>query len=400
MLITLLSLLIALFIGFNPLHLSFDFQTPWFAGAIFLIGILTFFIFFISQALFVAPLQKAEQKIIPRLVEFYRKDFLLKVNRTLLALFPLISFVVGSLLLMPEIGEKRIIVCIWIVLFGLSLDLLGDLYKRVTHYLNPFYFVENNVNEAKKFILDGKDQELWKSLDTLSEVGLRAVQDNKLGLCNQVVSSFTPILHTFFASSKSITRINQDKETERATGLDEASYAVFYVLQRIELINGKSLEKGLMTVNSSVMMALGKIIIESAKFDLSMVSFPVHVLGKLAVRAQQYNLYEVTALGTSTLLEVSKAIINDIDTTYADLQIPFDAIINNLNLIAQTTFKKDKTINPKMLAQPFKEIKELFLKEKVANHRDTPAIIAKLDAVLSEYDTLEQVMRSIPPISP
>src|SRR5262249_32914221 len=160
-----------------------------------------------------------------------------------------------------------------------------------------------------KAIQNEKDEILWSSIDSLAEMALRSVEKSKIALSNQVLQNFPPIIQTFFASSKSISRINLDKETEKETGRDEASYTVFYLLQKLELINDKALQNRLETVCRQMVMVMGKIIIASAKFDLSMVSFPTHFLTKFGLKAQQHHFDEVAVLTTSTLLEIAKTIL-------------------------------------------------------------------------------------------
>lgn len=398
MLMTALSIIIAglllLYPSFYPIDLN-KYPLP-----ILMTIISTGFLFIVPliNTLFLFPLEKLEQKLIPHLVTRYQKDNSLRIGRLLIFFFIFISFLLAIAFAAIDFPHRVLGFAIWIIALGITIDLLRDSMKRMTHFLDPFYAVDLFTQEAKKSIQTERDPILWNSIDAISEVALQSVVQNKIALSTKSLNAFSPILSTFFASSKSISRINLDEDTEKKTGQDEASYTVFYLLQRLELINSKALENGLGTICSHMMVVLGKIIVLSAQYDLSMVSFPVHVLGKFAARAQQYRYDDVAALGTSTLLEVSKTIINDIDLTYADLKDPFDTIINNLNDIAQATFKKDKNVSIKMIAQPLRELRELFLSEKMANHRDTPEILQHIDSVLAEFEALEQVMRSLPPM--
>jgi hypothetical protein len=205
-------------------------------------------------------------------------------------------------------------------------------------------------------------------------------------------------MDVFFASSKSVARINVDKKIEKISGRDEASYTIFYLLQRLELINDRALEYRLETVCRQMIMTLGKIIVSCAKFDLSTVSFPTHFLAKFGLKALQHHFGEVGVLTTSTLLEIAKTILRDVDVTYSELQEPFQSIINGLDAIAKATFKKEKNTSIQVLTQPFEDLKSLFQLDKMVNHPDTPVIRHEIDRVLEEFTVLGQVMRAIPPI--
>lgn len=399
MLISLLSLLTALLVLFLPALQSIHLNELWLASFFVLAGTTTLLLFPIMKAILFNPLIKLEQKLTPHLFKLLKNDHLLNSINFMIFLFPLISYLFAFALISLDFTQKNIVLALWIFFFGVNLDLLRNYLKRISRYMDPSSTIDYFTREAKKAIVDSKDDKLWSALDDLSEISLQAIKNNKIALCNQSLNAFPIILKTFFDSSKSISRINQDENIEKATGLDEASYTVFYILQRIELIFSKALDSGFSNICSAIIVMLGKIIVNCASFDLSMVTFPVHVLGKFALKALQYRFDEIGALATSTLLEVSKTIINDNDLTYNELKDPFEAIINNLDAIAQATFKKDKTLNIAILTQSLKDLKALFQSEKMINHRDTPDIIRMIDRVLADFEALQQVMRSLPPLT-
>ena len=395
MFISILSLLLAFALLWFPVQLT-NVHAALFPLLFGLVGTAILIMFPLLNSFYLLPLQRLEERLIPRLFELYRQDKILNVSRFFVFLFSFFSFLLAGAFWFLDLPFKPIFLAIWIVAFGIALDFIRTGLKRTTNYLNPYRFINTFVHQAKHSIVVDKDRDLWGSIDTLAEIAIRSIKDGKMDLSMQVLNSFPPILESFFTSSKSITRINRDQEIKKETGRDEAGYTVFYLLQRIELINIKALENGLVTICSHIIMILGKIITACARFDLSTVAFPTHILGKLSLMSYRYQFNEVAALGTSTLLEVAKTIISDIDLTYAELKEPFDAIINNLNYIGQATFKKDKSINPKLIAQPFRELRELFQNKKVENLQDTPYILQHIDSVLAEYEALGQVMRTIP----
>ena len=48
--------------------------------------------------------------------------------------------------------------------------------------------------------------------------------------------------------------------------------------------------------------------------------------------------------------------------------------------------------------QPFKDLRALFQSEKAKDHQDTPVILQNIDRVLGEFEALQMVMSTIPPI--
>ncbi|MBA2367462.1 MAG: hypothetical protein H0V82_00375 [Candidatus Protochlamydia sp.] len=394
MIISILSLILAGMALLYPYSLP-----PLLSAACMLLGgALILFLTSLSQTLNLIPLTNLEQKLVPNLIELYRRDRRLGFGRFWLYLFAFLSFAAAMLLFAADFPFQQWILPAWIVLFGISLDILKDSWQSMLRFLNPFYLVNVFERDAKKAIQNEKDEVLWSSIDSLSEIALRSVEKSKIALSNQTLQTFPPVIQAFFASSKSISRVNLDKETEKATGRDEASYTIFYLLQKLELINDRALQNRLETVCRQMIMVMGKIIIASAKFDLSMVSFPTHFLSKFGLKAQQHHFAEVADLTTSTLLEIARTILTEIDVTYAELQEPFRAILNGLDALAKGSFKKDKNTSIQVLTQPFKDIRTLLETEKMDKHTDTPVILNEIDRIIDEFTALEQVMRAIPAI--
>lgn len=398
MLITLLSFVLAIlttfYFEFYPIVPNF----PFLATLMLIGGTVILVLTPLMYTLALIPIQNLDQQLIPRLTDLFYWDRPLRISRFFLLLFALVSYVLASLLILLIIPHKITLFALWIFLFGGALDLIRDSLKHISNLLNPFHLVEIFKREAKKAIQDERDEVLWESLDTLSEVILRAIEKSRTALCTHTLNAFPPIMHTFFATAKSISHVNIDKEVEKKTGKDEASYTLFYLIQRLQAITNHAINHQLETICSHIIVILGKIIVYSAQFDLSMVSFPTNFLGKMALKAQQHDMDEVSNLATSTLLEISRTILTDMDLTYAELQDPFQAIINDLDILAKETFRKDKTVNIQLLTQPFKDLKALFQTEKMAHHRDTASVIQSIDQVLAQFNALEQIMRTLPPI--
>jgi hypothetical protein len=350
--------------------------------------------------LILMPLEYLEQQLMPNLMSLVRQDVPLRMGRILLFLFALISYLCVALVSRIQITiYQDWFFLAWLIFFGIALDIFRNSWQRLVNLLNPSFLVSCLSNQAEKAIQNDDQNFFLNALDSLAEIALRSVEKSKLALSSQTLQIFPSIIKTFFDSSKSIGHISRDINAPQGVrGGDESSFIIFYLLQRLELINDRALRERQETVCRQMIMILGKIIVRCAQFDLSMVNFPTHFLTKFGLKAQQHHFDEVAVLTTSTLLEVAKAIVTEVDITYAELQEPFQAIINGLAAIARGTFKKQKDTSIKVLVQPLIDLRGLFETEKMAQHRDTPTIVQEINRVLEEFTVLEQVMQAIPPI--
>lgn len=396
---TLIAAAFALFIAFFfPDHSLMNFQA--FSTILLAGGILILLGTLLLDSFSLAPLTNLEQKLIPNVMNFVHGNFLTRFSHLILYLFAFLSILAYPFLNYIENSPyKQWFILGWIIFFGIALDLVRDTWLRFLKFLNPSYQVNQISHQALHAIQNDQHDLVRSHIDHLSEVALRSAEKSKISLGVQALQTFPAIMHAFFSSAKSISHPSQDLLEGKGRGGDESSYMVFYLLQRLEMIFDRALRDHLETICRQMIIIMGKIITYCAQYDLSLVSFPTHFLTKFGLKALQYQYDEIAVLTTSTLLEVSKAILTETDITYAELQEPFRSIINGLDAIAKATFKKRKETSIKTLVQPLLDLKALFQTQKMQAHRDTPAIIGDIDRITEEYAVLEQVLSTMPSIS-
>ncbi len=394
----LLSIIIAVFFLFNPVPEA-TLTHANVLGTIFIVtALVMLFLYCLTIVWTLTPLQKTEQNSTPHLFALLKKDKVILGIYSWIVIFILLSFFLAIDFMALNIIQKNHLLALWIVSLGITVDVYYSLLKRMMAYLNPFDNVLLFTHLAKESIQNDKELDLCEAIDSLTEIAVKAVHKMSPSLCNQCLQEMQVITKNFLSSSKSIGHIEADIESKALGIKDRISYTLFYIFDRITLINNEALPRNLEQVITTVTTVLGKITIHCAKFDLSLVSYPVFFLSRNTRDAIDKGIQEIGLKATITLLEVSKTIIEEVDYTYADLKDPFFSITNALEEITKDIFKHDKSINLKILTQPFVDLRELFTNPKVANHQDTPAIIQNIDRVLGEYNSLELVMKTIPPI--
>lgn len=350
------------------------------------------------NTLFTIPFQRAEQNLTPRLLESIIHDKPLAWSNIFLQFFPFLSYLLVIALLLFDTGHKISILAVWILFLGISLDLLRGIIKRSIGYMDPSKVVERFVHNAKESIRTNHDVDTWQWMDALSDMAMKAIDRHNSTLLTQSLNALLRIFQIFLESCKSISHLSQDTAVESATGRDEVSYTVFSVVNRLEMIYNKALEKRLEPFCSQVLALLGKMTVAAAKLDLSLATFPIQILGKLAIKAQENNLEDVAIKASGILIEIAKSILSSVDVTYLEIKDPFIAITDSLDNIAKMTFRKDKTISIPIIIEPLQTFLLLIQNEQLTNHPDTPVIIADIKRVLDEFVTLEQVLRTMPPI--
>lgn len=398
MLATVVAILIAVYYYFisvgNEIQMNFNL-----IGMIFMVvGVVFFVIPPIVRAITWIPLQNAEIQVTPHVVELYQKDRRLRLFQYMLLIFPLVSLAFSVDILYINFIEKRVLLSIWIILLGLSLDAIHDTLKRAIKFFSPEHVSGLFTDEAIKSIQKDEELELCHWIEALSEIATRAVHRFNIALCNNIIVELQRIMRLFLESAKSIGHQEKDPQTKALGINDKISYTLFFLLQRIKLINDMAADQKIEPICSNIITETGKIIVSSAKCDISLVTHSTPFLGRFVVYSLSKGMKSIGILGSCTLVEVTKIIINEVDLKYSELQEPFFNLINQLSEIARETFRQNKQINIKILTQPFYDLKEILKNEKIASHQDVPAIIQQIDISVGEFEALEAVMRTIPPI--
>lgn len=395
---TLFSLFLALYLFFNPLAESET--TPYLQLIIGTFAILSLLTLQLLLIFGWAPLGKAEENFTWRVLEMQQKDL---GNRS--ATIWILFFVFSSLGIIFDLFwthqfQLKWLLPIWIVLLGITVDAFLYKIKKIYTYLSPFGVIQMFVHQARKSVQNEKELDLCHWIEALSEISYKALDKQSTSVCHDAISEIQKITRFFLESTRTLAYRPQDQQSIEMGIGDKVSYTLFYVFQRLETINEKAVQSRSEMTCEQILSALGKITVDAAKYDLSIASYPLHYFGKFSLRAQNSGMQEIGNKATCILIEVAKAIISQVDLNYQELKAPFLSLINDLEKIAKETFKQDKTVSIQFLIQPFKDLKKVFeTNEKIKNHQDTPVLIQALDRIIEEFNTLEVVMKTMPPLS-
>ncbi|MGA8163492.1 MAG: hypothetical protein WB791_00515 [Waddliaceae bacterium] len=364
------------------------------------VGSLVLLLSVLILALAWTPLQKAEKTMTPRLIEMFQRDHSLHFSHSIVFFFFLLSFAMAIEITTLHLFPANLVLIAWVIFLGITIDSLYRAMKRIIGYLNPLHVIHVFSDGAERSIRAAKEQDLCDWIDTLAETAIKAISSNSTSLALLAIDKLRLIARNYLHMAKGITYHEGQERKQQEPGMGEhVSYTLFFLFQRLEMIFNKALQEKLEPVCSALITTLGKISIYGAEFDVSMISYPLYYLGKLANKAQRDRLAEVADHATLTMLESSKAIVADVDLRYMEIEEPFLSMIGHMHEIAKETFRQEKSVSIQVIAQPFHELNKLFKSEKMASHQDTPAILKRINSVLEEFATLQTVLQTLPPIS-
>lgn len=391
---TLVAILIAVFLFLWP-HPVTELN-PLFFAPIAIIATLLFLGFIFAAATSWSVLLTAELNLTSHLTELFRRDLKVRAVYLILFLFPMLSYALVADLLFFRALHPHYLIPLWFILLGISLDTFRYYFRRVSYYLDPFKAFSLFSKKAFTAIRNDSEREFCDWVDALSDLALSAIFRKNVALSTQAIDEMQSLMAQFLDAVKKLGHSDKDQKL----GIpDKASYSLFFVLQRFEMLLEQAVYLHFEPITHLLVKDTGKIVISAAKCDITLAPHPLEFLGRFAIFAIRHDISEAGPKATCVLLNIAKAIIEDLDVRYLELQATYFSLIMQMQKIAQEIFKKDKNINIKILTHPFLELKKLFQTEKMATHPDTTAIVHEIDRVLQEFAALESVMRTIPNIS-
>lgn len=334
------------------------------------------------------PMQKVEQELTPRLFELFQDDRQFRLIWAWMVIFNLLTVFLVSLRFTLGILDPYILVMVWVIALGITFDLFRHYVLRIMGYMNPYVIIKMLRNRAKVAIQAEDESDLCNYIDALSEVGMKTLNRSGTALCQNAIEELQVVTKLYLESEKIIG--HQDSK--------RVPFVLFYIFERLEMIHTRAIKQHLEPISSALVTAMGRIAIQAAKYDISLASYPLHFLGKFALRAQNEGLEEVGERASLVLVEVAKGILEGVSIEYVELKEAFFALTGQLESLTKEMFRRDKSISFAILEQPFIQIKELFQNEPVSSHQDAAAIVGDIDRVLDEFANLQMVMKTVPPV--
>lgn len=351
------------------------------SGLFFLCGILLF-------AGSYSALQKSEQNSIPKLIQLIQNDYKLNCALAFLSLLPFGLFL--------PLFDKLFPVAL--ILIGIGMDAVRLLLNRILDHLNPFKIVSFLTTEATRAIAKDRDALLCETIDSLCDLGVSAVHRHNSALANQTIDALESIGESFLKAEKSPSHPVQSADLEKEGVKDTLSYVLIYLLQNLEVLFVKALDKRMEFVLGHLITTMTKLISYSAKTDLSLATFPLHYTGKLSKLAMEKGFTDVGVKTSIGLLMISKSIPLLKDLPYLDIKPFFISLITILDNIAKETFRQDKSTNIDILIEPFLKLRALFEADPLKSHQDAIAVTQQIDKVIEEFRTLDTLLKTMPPI--
>lgn len=282
---------------------------------------------------------------------------------------------------MPPVIQK-LTVALWIAFTGFTFDLLRRFTNLLMPYLNSETMLSSLEEEGVAAIKAGNAVEILHHIDKFTEVGSKALLDDSLSLCKNSLDHLLAFNQDYFTHNRA-----KDPESVR--------YILFHFLSPVEMLFHKALDDQQEIIAEHALQTMGKIALNTANHNLPLATHPIVALGRMAHEAQDELLGDLGTKGSCFLFEIGRYILQETKLTQTSFRDPLVSVITFMHEISNTLFTQNKSLSPRLLKQPFNQLKELLKKKDT--HPDYDAVNGALERVLQEFDALESILRTVPP---
>lgn len=275
----------------------------------------------------------------------------------------------------------------WISVAGIgvaifSLWALSNMYWSES---NPYHLLVGYEEQANNAILEKNEAELCGWIESVHEVALKSLNIGSTPLTVAALGSELQIGRQFLTEAHTL-------------DLQKIGYVMFFLFQRLESLFDKALGEMQEPVCSQINTTFGKLALHSINTHPSFAGYSVTYAGKLAVKAVKAGLREVGIKTGLMLIELTKSIVNEVSLDEYDLKEPLLGVVKNLEEISKELYRQEKATPLEIIREPLLLLKTVLVGSKSSEHPTVVLAIADTDRVLAEFQALEVILNTIPPI--
>lgn len=339
-----------------------------------------------TQSILATSISKGKKLLGPNLVSLFKSSPLF----FLFQIFPAIFFILtlGLILFLPAYHLE--LVAIWLVLLGITLDLIYQAIKRGWDYSDPLNVLERLGKKAEDDFPLSKSSDLIKTHETLFDIALLSLRRGELLLSSEAIKKATESLISYL-------QYHHQKNTGKE-GLEKVGFVLFSSLQRMKVVFHQALDLRDETVPGEILIDLGKLALVGAEMGPEISVPSIKTLGELTLEAKDLGLEDLSVKGSVTLDEIGKGILKHPRFMFLKIDDIFISLISEMEKVSKLTFTQNKGISIDYLTEPFRNLKLGLEQEPVKNHPHAPIIQLELDRVLGEFEALGLVLRTLPNI--
>lgn len=251
---------------------------------------------------------------------------------------------------------------------------------------NPFHLLKGYEDKAFEAISRTNEPVICEWMEAIHEVALKALHKSATPLLSAALDSQLKIGKNFLSASNTL-------------DLSKIGYVMFFLFERLKVLFEKSLREQQEPICTQIITTYGKVALHAMGTHPHFAGYALTFAGKLAEKGVKSGMREIGIKAGLMLIELSKTVANDISLDDYDLREPLLGLVKNLEEISNELYRQDKNMPIDVIREPFLQLKTVLVSSKNSNHPTIVMVIGDIDRVLAQFQELELILKTIPPIS-
>ncbi len=260
-----------------------------------------------------------------------------------------------------------------------------ELFRISRSESDPFHLLAGYQNEAKKCIFRQNEPELCDWIEAIHEINTKAVRKSNVSLASAGVDAQLMIGKQFLSASDA---------------LDSArvGYVIYFLYERLKGLFELGLREHLDSLCVQVNTTLGKLALHAMGTRPQFAGAALVIAGNLAEKAVKGDAKDVAIKTSLMLIELCHTAANEAPLDDKDLGDALVEVVKTLETISKELYRQDKGIPLEVIRAPFLQLKTALTESPSVNHPTIVLTLHEVDRVLAEYQELELILKTIPPI--
>jgi len=276
----------------------------------------------------------------------------------------------------------------WIPLFAVAFALfsLWALSRLYWMESNPSNLLKGYEKEAFQAIAKVNESELCKWVEAIHEVAFKALTSSSMPIATAALNSELSVGKQFLVQPNTL-------------DLPKIGYVLFFIFERLNTLFEKGLANKQESFCTQVNTTFGKLALQAMSTHPHFAGYALNFAGKLAEKAVKAGMKEIGIKTSFMLLEVTKSVVNEVSLDDYDLRESLVLLVKNLEEISKEIYRQDKNTPLDSLKEPLLQLKTILAGSKNSAHPTILLAINEVDRVLAEFQELELILKTLPPIS-
>lgn len=273
-------------------------------------------------------------------------------------------------------------------LFAIVIVILSawELFRISRTASDPFHIVTGYQNEASRCISQNREADLCDWIDAVHEVSYKSLRNSSFPLASAALDTQLHIGKQFLSQSDSL-------------DLPKIGYVLYFLFDRLKSLFDLALREKQEPICVQINTTFGKLALHAMGTHPHFAGAALTIAGNLAEKAVHEGFRDVAVKTGLMLIELSHTAANEAPLDDKDLGDAMLEVVKTLENISKEIYRQDKTIPLEVLRAPFLQLKTALAGSPNVNHPTVTMTIHDIDRVLAEFQELELILKTIPPIT-